>query len=461
MLKIRRRIRRMRDQRGQVFALFAISGVAMVGMIGFVVDAGRVYTTHRQLQAAADATAAAAADQLSSVKDGTITLAAAENTAKTYSAETGQKNATSNLTGVTTTFTPKCITVNGSVPSWCNTSSTPNVLVVTQQASVNTVFAKILGINSFSVKATSTASMGGGKPAPAHIMIVLDRTGSMNSSCSAGGTKLSCAKAGINSFLAGMDPAYDKVGLVVLAPASTAGGACAQPKTSDGAPNDYDTYPNGYVVVGLSNDYKTSSSSPLNPSSTLVSDINCIKGGGTTAYATAIDQAQATLLANHDTKAQDAIVFFTDGEATYGPCVDVSPNNGVCDNNSSPYRSQPCHQAITSASAAANNTTTKTWVYTVLYDTNQTTLCRAWKSSGTGTLLSGGSGSCNTAEGIQYLAGCNESPSITAYSTVQQMASDSSKFFYSPNPGSLTTIFQNIADDIGEARLIDDSYTGN
>ncbi len=69
---------------------------------------------------------------------------------------------------------------------------------------MNTVFAKILGINSFSVTATSTASMGGGKPTPAHIMIVLDRTGSMNSSCSAGGTKLSCAKAG-DQLLPGWD----------------------------------------------------------------------------------------------------------------------------------------------------------------------------------------------------------------------------------------------------------------
>ena len=80
-------------------------------------------------------------------------------------------------------------------------------------------------------------------------------------------------------------------------------------------------------------------------------------------------------------------------------------------------------------------------------------------------------GSCNTAEGIQFLgpypnetsptSTCYESPAITAYSTLQQMASDSTKFYYSPNPGSLTTIFQNISEDIGAPRLIDDSYTGN
>jgi hypothetical protein len=34
-------------------------------------------------------------------------------------------------------------------------------------------------------------------------------------------------------------------------------------------------------------------------------------------------------------------------------------------------------------------------------------------------------------------------------------------FFYSPNPFSLTTIFEDIADDLGGSRLVDDAYTGN
>ena len=244
----------------------------------------------------------------------------------------------------------------------------------------------------------------------------------------------------------------------MLPPASNSG-ACATPKSSDGAPNDYDTYPNNYVVVGLSNDYKTSSTSTtLNASSTLVSDISCMKAGGTTAYATAIDKAQAVLAANHDPNAQDAIIFFTDGEATYGPCVDTSPNDSICDNNASTYRSRPCYQGTQSAQAAK---TAGTWVYTVLYDTNQTDQCWAWKASGTGTTLGGGSGSCNVLEGIQFLSGCYESPAMTAYGTVQAMATDSSKFFYSPNPASLTTIFQDIADDLGGSRIVDDNYTGS
>ena len=445
-----------KEQGGQVFALVAIGLVAVMGIASFVIDVSRFYVGHRQLQASSDAVATAIADQLPDVRAGTTTLGAVESNAATYGAAAGQKNAGSELTNVSLTFTAKCVTVNGSVPSWCS-SSTPNAVQVSQKGTITTVFGKVIGINSADVSATSTAQMGGGKPIPAHVMIVLDRTGSMSSSCSAGGTKLSCAKSGVDSFLLGMDPAYDKVGLAILPPASGSG-ACAQPKTSDGPPNDYDVYTNGYVVVPLSTDYKTSSqSTSLNSSSTLVSDINCIKAGGTTAYATAIDQAQAVLTANHDPQAQDVIVFFTDGEATYGPCVDAN-NDNVCDNNNSPYRSQPCHQAITSAGAAK---TAGTWVYTIGYDTPQTALCWAWKSSGTGTKLTGGSGSCNVTKGIQYLSGCYETPNITAYNTLQQMASDSSKFYFDPTPGSLTTIFQDIAGDLGGTRLVDDNYTGS
>ena len=443
------------DRGGQVIALFAVGLVAVVGVAAFVVDVGRFYLANRQLQASSDAVATALANQLPDVRAGTTTLAAVEANAATYGADSSQKNKGTDLTSLSLTFTPKCLTVNGSVPAWC-TPSKPNAVQVKQSATVNTVFGKVVGISSAGISATSTAKMGGGKPFPAHVMIVVDRTGSMSTSCSAGGTKLTCAKNGVDAFLSGMDPTYDKVGLAVLPPASNSG-ACAQPKTSDGAPNDYDVYTNNYVVVGLSNDYKTSSTSPLNPSSTLVSDINCMKAGGTTAYATAIDKAQAVLAANHDPNSQDAIIFFTDGEATYGPCVDAN-NDSVCDNNASTYRSRPCYQGTQSAGAAK---AAGTWVYTVLYDTNTTDQCWAWKASGTGTKLGGGSGSCNVAKGIQFLSGCYESPAMTAYGTVQSMASDSSKFFYSPNPASLTSIFQDIADDLGGSRIVDDDYTGS
>jgi Flp pilus assembly protein TadG len=456
----RRLLRRLLSQEGgQVFALFAISALGLLAMVAFVVDTGRAYVAHRHLQAAADAVATATADQLADVEAGNITLSQAEASARSYSAESGQKNWSSALPNVVTTFQGKCITINGSVPSWCNASSKPNAIVVTQAGSINTIFAKIIGINSFSMSARSTATMGGGKPMPAHIMLVVDRTGSMGWSCDAGGTKLQCAQDGIDSFLEGMDPAYDKVGLVILPPATSTSQVCQSEPTSWGDPyyvNEatYDQPSSAWVVVPLSSDYRASSTSPLNTNSSLYKAYHCIKAFGSTAYATAIDQAQAVLSANHDSKAQDVIVFFTDGEANYGPCNEQTSRWGgsSCTNNSSTYRTQPCHQAITSAGLAKS---AGTWIYTIEYDANgANTYCEGWKSSG-----SQGGSSCNTGPGVQFP--CNEVSTITAQYTLQQMASDSSKFYFEPDPGSLTTIFQDIAADIGEARLVDNNYGGS
>ena len=156
-------------------------------------------------------------------------------------------------------------------------------------APTKTFFAGLLGLPTFTIKAKATASMRGGKPKPAHVMIVLDRTGSMATPCTIGGTKLDCAKGGLNAFLGAMDPAYDQVGLVAFAPHN--GNKCATPKTVNGPPNDYDVYSNNYLFVPLSTDYKTSPTQ-LNPSSQLVSTITCIREGGTTVFAAAIDKAR-------------------------------------------------------------------------------------------------------------------------------------------------------------------------
>ena len=203
------------------------------------------------------------------------------------------KNEEARLPAVSTLVTTKCI---GTKPC-----SPVNAIVVDETTTTPTIFAKVLGINSFTIHAKGTAMMSQGQPAPSHIMIVVDRTGSMNNSCGAGGTKLTCLKDGVKAFLSGMDPAYNKVGLIAFPPGT--GNPCTfNPKTTDGPTSDYDAHANGYVVVPLSNDYKSSATSPLNTSSALVSTINCIKAGGTTATATAVDVAHATLAANHDPK---------------------------------------------------------------------------------------------------------------------------------------------------------------
>jgi Flp pilus assembly protein TadG len=436
------------NEGGQAIALYVVAMVSLLGMAALAIDVGHFFLASRRMQASSDAVATALANQLQDVRTGKTTLAAAEANATAYGIAAGQKNGATDVTGVSLTFTPKCLTVNGSVPAWC-TSSTPNAVTIRQTATVDTTFAKVIGINSGSIGATSTASIFGGKPISAHIVIVFDRTNSMNNACTSGGTKLICARDGIDAFLTGMDPAYDKVGLVAFPPST--GAACSFfPKNTDGPTTDYDAYPNGYVQVALSTDYKASANAALNQSSTLVTDVGCLKAAGTTSTAPAIDAAQALLMANHDPKAQDVIVFFTDGEANYGPCA--SPNGqGVCSNNGSPYRATPCHQVDTSAAASA---AAGTWVYTIAYDPGSVN-CWGWKSTGTGT----DGQSCAKRNGYQFR--CAEVPSITAYDMIKTAASDATKFYETPAPSSLVTIFQNIATDITGTRLVDDNYTGN
>ncbi len=411
--------------------------VVLLGFAALVVDVGYAYYAHRALQNSADAAALAGSQELPNAAN-------AAAVARQYSSSAGNKNSRANINNVTTTVTTKCVVSLGG----CVTGTSSNAVVVLEMAPTKTFFAGLLGIPAFTIKAKATAAMRGGTPKPAHVMIVFDRTGSMGTACTIGGTKLDCAKGGLNAFLGAMDPAYDKVGLVAFAPHN--GNVCATPKTTNGAPSDYDAYPNNYLFVPLSNDYKTSATSPLVPGSQLVSTINCIKEGGTTVFAAAIDKARTTLAASHDPEAQDVIIFMTDGEANYGACA--TPNSsGVCSNNTSPYRTKPCGQAVASARAASD---TGVWVFAIAYDTPGAG-CLGWKSTGTGL----GGASCATKAGIQFV--CPESPAITADAALRGISYDPldpthPRFYSSPDPGSLTSLFKSVAAELTEGRLLDD-----
>ena len=431
----RRQAHRPQEERGQVIVLMVLMMVVLLGFAALVVDVGYAYYAHRALQSSADAAALAGAQELPNATN-------AETIARQYSSSPGNKNNKGNINGVTTTVTTKCVvSLGGCAPM--------NAVVVLEQAPTKTFFAGLLGLPSFTIKAQATASMRGGTPKPAHVMIVLDRTGSMGSACTIGGTKLDCAKGGLNAFLGAMDPAYDQVGLVAFAPHN--GNKCALPKTTNGPTSDYDAFPNNYLFVPLSSDYKTSATSALVPGSPLVSTISCIQAGGTTVFAAAIDKARDTLAANHDPEAQDVIIFMTDGEANYGACA--TPVSGVCSNNTSPYRTNPCGQAVTSARQASS---AGVWVFGIAYDTPGAG-CLGWRS---GTcIINGVTTSGNQTNGNQFK--CPEVPGITADAALKAISYDplnpsTPRFYSSPNPGSLTALFKSVAAELTEGRLLDD-----
>ena len=182
--------------------------------------------------------------------------------------------------------------------------------------SINTTFAKLLGVPTITVHASATACSPCGEK-PLDVMLVLDRTGSMCTN-SAGQPDPACtdmenARAGMKTFLGLMNPALDHVGLAVLPPASSMATKCDKPPNT--ASYDDPTAP--YVLVPLSSDYKTGTD--LNTASNLVSTINCVQANGNTAYANAIDAAQAEIVKDGRPGTIKIIVLLSDGAANTGP----------------------------------------------------------------------------------------------------------------------------------------------
>jgi Flp pilus assembly protein TadG len=366
----------------------------LLGCCALVLDVGMAWYAKRQLQASVDAAALAAAQDLPSNSAG--------DTALTYL----QKNPVRGTTGVNQTIVEKCLsTAPGCSPS--------NAIQITANATVNTYFAKVFGIGSWHVSAKATACQPcAGRPLD--IMIVLDRTGSM----SQGGTpdKLTNAKSGIQTLLSFLDGGTDRVGLAVTPPSSSLATRCSTPPS-----NVYDSTSSVYTVVPLSTDFKVNGA--LNPSSNLITTLNCVQASGSTAYADALESAQAELDKDGRPDVQDVIVFLTDGAANLGPHFYAT---------TSPYRTQPCHQGVTSAGAIKNK---GTWIYTIGYAI--------------------GSDECQA----DRMAGA-ESPAITPDQALSAIASKPQYYYVKPDTGQLNTIFNQVAVDInqGASRLVDNGW---
>ncbi len=457
---------RWRDgRRGQSLVIITMAMVSLLGLTALAIDIGTVYNAYQQLRAATQAAALAGASILSS-----DTASNAIAKATSYSAGKGDLNARSNLTKVTMmTGYPqvKCLTSTGIV---CGASpANANAIVVREQASVPTTFAKLFGFNSFTITATATASARGGYSGPYNIEIILDTTASMNntdSESSCNNTRLNCALSSIRTLLNTLSPC--EAGLASCGAASpstgtaTVGSNVTNPVDEVGlmvfpgltstsqVPNDYTcptrnptitTYNNSpvYQIVPLSSDYRASdTSSSLNTSSHMVIATgggSCsgvmAPGGEGTFFAGVIDATQANLVANARANTKNVMILLSDGDAT----ASQTQMGGKA--TSYPY-TQECNQAVARAQAA---TAAGTIVYSVAY----------------GATSSG----CTT----------DTKPTITPCQTMQKIASTAQNFFsdYTATGGSsscvsaarpttgLNQIFTEIAQDLTVARLIPDN----
>jgi hypothetical protein len=193
-----------------------------------------------------------------------------------------------------------------------------------------------------------------------------------------------------------------------------------------------------YQVISASTDYRTGSGSAyatgLNASSNLAKAVGgggsgCASlqavGGVGTYYSDAVAAAQAALASSHRTGQQNVMVFLGDGDASANSSYMLSSKVA-----------NQCHQAITAAQAA---TAANTIVYTIAYGASASS-----------------TNSCSS-----------DTPRISACTTLQQMASDSTKFFSDAAAGctsvntmtQLSDIFKRIAVLLSKPRLIPSNAT--
>jgi hypothetical protein len=159
-----------------------------------------------------------------------------------------------------------------------------------------------------------------------------------------------------------------------------------------------------------------------------------MQASGSTAYANAIDAAQAELVKDGRPDTQRVIVLLSDGAANTGPTYLPA---------TSPYRTTPCHQGITSSEAAQ---AAGTIVYSIGYDVGHD-IC---KNGVTGNSETPPIQALQALEGIGSPAGSDGSPCDKTLTT---------NYCNQPNAAQLNTIFAKIAADLlaGTSRLVDDS----
>lgn len=449
------------DETGQVLLLTALAMVMLLVMVAFTVDIGKAYLVQRQLQASVDAAALAGAQHLPEA-------APAVQVAEEYGPKEGMKNAVTSGRNVTTTVTTRCIK---SAPGCSPTTSNYNAVNVRATTDVSLLFARVLGIEQLTVRASATAcSPCSAKPLD--IMLVLDRTGSMcqfapgqnDPSC----TDLNNAKNGIRTFLSFMDPTLDYVGLAVFPPALDRSFVARCPYTPwrgtsnpnpppsslDGSYFAYDAWwpewdpdprgatPSVYAVASLSSDYLVESSGEwiLNPSSALIQRLGCANGAGSTSYAFSIEEAQHELDRNGRGDIQDVIVFLSDGAANTSP---PKLPTGHWANNPTNFQ-RPCGTGVESAARVKG---TGTIIYSIGYDLD------GLGDTPERCLRPASNGHQGTNPEACGSWGC------TAYDAIRAIASEPANFYNKPDPGELRTIFTRIAADLQRpaARLVDDN----
>jgi Flp pilus assembly protein TadG len=266
---MRNRPIRNKNERGITLFIGILSMLFIIPMVGLVIDVGFLYAVKSKLQSAVDGAALAAARALVIGQ----TTAAQATSAQAHAVNWFYANLPSSYFGIKNTVMS---TSNVQVFDDANNSHIRNV-TVTGTTQVDTFFMKWFGFD-----ATTVASTGNAARRDVVIMMIMDRSGSMNSNNGCSNMR-SAAKLFTGQFSAGRD----RLGMVEFGDTSWV----------DTAPTT-----NFQTVLGYNND--------LGNSAGLIDTILC---GDNTGSAQAISLAYNELYRANQIGAMNVLMFFTDG----------------------------------------------------------------------------------------------------------------------------------------------------
>jgi hypothetical protein len=459
---------RAKSQRGQIMILFTLMIVLLMGLAAIVVDVGVLRRSSAMLATSVDAAALAGGEQLpaTSVNGTAITTSAVSYLNANYSGLGATSSWISYLCLVqATSGTPPAPTLsnitdgvcqpgspaNGSTSSayWkCNASvcTTPcapatvnnkcNVIVVAGAANVPYQFGPAIGIGSGSTGTVQSASCqgacGGPPTAPVDVVLIMDRTGSMN------GADTTNAKAAANSLTSFYNPANQWLALGTLGPSATSGGCAAAPAGSIGtanAPADLSRWvPVGLSGAGLARDGLPAANTTY---AKITSNITCYTNSGTgTDLADPVTMAAYELNNNGRSGVRKGIILETDGQ----------PNAAVGSVSNSAY----CAQADAAAQAAKLPTVNNPLgivIFTIGFGLDAT---------------SGGDPPCPDTAGAWHnktatalLASMSTQPTKGTTDCTAAENTDGDNFFCQPKSADLTSIFKVVAGSLATgARLV-------
>ena len=335
-------------QGGQTLVLFAIFFTVILGAAALVLAQGLLRKANYDLYNALDAGALAGVALL---KDDPV---AAENTAREYVQRNypgglpdadievgfrciiGAENGVARTSDVPTVCDPgpgAIWTVDGDTAHATCTPSLGhvcNTVVVSGPATVDFNFAPVLGVMEGSTGARTAAACKGacGEPPeiPVDLVMILDRTGSMN------GVDTDNARRAADSVRKEYDPRLQWIGLGLLHRSQTVYDCVTKADNSDGwtavAPQDV----REWVPIGLTGTGATFGSDYVSDSSPMAKAIACFNNssGQGTDLADPVRMATYELEKNSRPEAIKAILLLSDGKPNNSATPSVKQSRNYC-----------------------------------------------------------------------------------------------------------------------------------